>query len=95
MKQGYVIIIKLLDYILSILPIFIPRWEIQKYAGIFFRKVAYTWYDVPWFVEWMDFRLFNEANSVSVKSTAGEQREKSKEVRSEERKKRREWRRKK
>jgi hypothetical protein len=23
--------------------------------GVFFRKVAYTWYDVTWFVEWMGF----------------------------------------
>jgi hypothetical protein len=23
--------------------------------GIFFRKVAYTMYDVSWFIEWMNF----------------------------------------
>jgi hypothetical protein len=25
------------------------------YKELFFRKVAYTRYDVPWFVEWVDF----------------------------------------
>jgi hypothetical protein len=32
------------------------RREIQKHLpGLFFRKVAYTSYDVFWFVKWMDF----------------------------------------
>jgi hypothetical protein len=27
-------------------------------TGIFFRNVAYPSYDVPWFVEWMDYNGF-------------------------------------
>jgi hypothetical protein len=28
------------------------------YPGMFFRKVAYTRYDVSWFAEWMDYSMF-------------------------------------
>jgi hypothetical protein len=42
-------------FIFNTIPLFILRWEIQTYTGIFFRKVACTWYDVTSFVQWMNF----------------------------------------
>jgi hypothetical protein len=32
----------------------------HKYTGPFLRKVAYTRYDVPWFIEWMYFTQFRK-----------------------------------
>jgi acyl-CoA synthetase (AMP-forming)/AMP-acid ligase II len=42
----------LLDRILNTLPVFIRRWRFKyTYTRLFFRKTAYTKYDVPWLVE--------------------------------------------
>jgi hypothetical protein len=50
----YVITRKWLYYILNLLPVFIGRWEFQKYLhSPIFLQVDYTRYDVPWFVEQM------------------------------------------
>jgi hypothetical protein len=42
--------IELLDPIFNTLPVFIRRWEIQTYAGVSVRKVAYTRFGETWFV---------------------------------------------
>jgi hypothetical protein len=34
-------------FISNVLPLFVRRWEIQKYWGLSFCKVAYSTYDVP------------------------------------------------
>jgi hypothetical protein len=46
-----VIIRKLQNSILNIFPVFVGQREIQTYAELFFRKVAYTRYDVIWSVQ--------------------------------------------
>jgi hypothetical protein len=48
---DHYIIRKLLDYIFNILLVFIHQWEIQTYSGLSFCRVAYTRYDLPWFIE--------------------------------------------
>jgi hypothetical protein len=37
---------------------FIRRWKkfMYTYRGVFFREVACTRYDAPWFVKWMEFK---------------------------------------
>jgi hypothetical protein len=45
--------------------VFIRRWEIQtKLHRLFFCKVSYTTYDVPWCVEWMHFRMSDELERI-------------------------------
>jgi hypothetical protein len=51
----YVMIRKLLDPIFNMLSVFIRRCEIHIYTGLFFHNVAYTKYEVYWFVEQIDF----------------------------------------
>jgi hypothetical protein len=60
-----VVVRKLLNYILNLLSVFIRRWDIQL------RKVAYTSYDLRWFVEQMDFTIVREDPDVSVFSIQG------------------------
>jgi hypothetical protein len=38
----------------------IRQWEIQTYKGLYLRKVAYTRYDVPSFVQQMDFTMCHD-----------------------------------
>jgi hypothetical protein len=54
--DRYVSIIKLLEYVFSILPVFRRQWETQTCLHrIFFGKTAYTTCDVPGFIVWRDF----------------------------------------
>jgi hypothetical protein len=56
--DRYAIFTKLRHSVFNILPVFIDSGKF-KYTcrEIFFRKVAYTRYDVPWFVEQTDYIL--------------------------------------
>jgi hypothetical protein len=50
-RYRFIAVRKFLDAIFSILGVFLLRWEIQTYVGLFFREVAYAKYDVPWSLE--------------------------------------------
>jgi hypothetical protein len=54
-ERDCAVINNLLSSSFSILPVYTQRWGIQMYertyTGLFFRKVAYTRYEVTWFVE--------------------------------------------
>jgi hypothetical protein len=56
----YTVIGKLLDSVFSILRYTDACGKYKHtYTGLFYRKVAYTRYDVPSFVEWMCYRTFH------------------------------------
>jgi hypothetical protein len=39
------------EYIFKMFPVLIRNWEIQTHIGFALHKIAYTMYNVPWFLE--------------------------------------------
>jgi hypothetical protein len=67
--DRYVIITKLFDSIFNNIPVFMGNSDMHK-QGIFFRKVAYTMYDVAWFVEQTDYNHLHTQDISALKMEA-------------------------
>jgi hypothetical protein len=75
LTDHYIINRKLLDSIFSILAVLYAAEKLKKKnTGNFFCKVSYTRCDMPWFIEKMDFLLFQKGNLVYTNGSGKQNR---------------------